>query len=176
MLVGVASMFESEIMVRCGRRIASAKSMLGVITLGAGRDAKLYVSARGHDAQRAIRAIKEKFASERAGSERLQGVPTKSSPVSTGRLKPEELVSTTFKLRAAPLVITACLVGDFNDWNPQVTPMAKKEGQFTKCLKLAPGQYHYKYILDGAWHVDPDAPFAVSGLGTTNNVISVKAQ
>ncbi|MEI7879805.1 MAG: HPr family phosphocarrier protein [bacterium] len=61
LLVNAANKFESEIVVKFGQRMTSAKSHLGILALGAGRGAKLYVSACGHDAQKAIKAIKNKF-------------------------------------------------------------------------------------------------------------------
>lgn len=66
LLVGVAKMFESEIIVKCGQKIANAKSVMGILTLGADQDAKLHISARGRDAQLAISAIEGKFASSPA--------------------------------------------------------------------------------------------------------------
>ena len=65
LLVGVARMFESDIVVRFGNRVASAKSILGILTLEAGRDTRLYVTARGRDAKKAIKAIKNKFSDAR---------------------------------------------------------------------------------------------------------------
>jgi phosphotransferase system HPr (HPr) family protein len=61
MLAGVAYMFHSEIEAKFGKRIANAKSLMGLITLEAGRGARLYVTARGCDAKQAIQAIKSKF-------------------------------------------------------------------------------------------------------------------
>ena len=66
LLVGVARLFESEIVVRFENRVASAKSILGILTLEAGRDARIYVSARGRDAKEAIKAIKGKFSRDQA--------------------------------------------------------------------------------------------------------------
>lgn len=63
LLVGVAKMFEAEIVVKCEQKIASAKSVLGVLALGAGQKDCLCVSARGRDAQKAIQAIEARFAS-----------------------------------------------------------------------------------------------------------------
>ncbi len=174
LLVGVANMFESEIMVRCGRRMASAKSLLGILTLGAGRGARLYVSARGHDAQMAIKAIKEKFSLERPGAD-ITGegdmkrcASARKCPASKGS------VMTTFKLCAGPGVKKVYLAGDFNEWDPCAEPMSKRGGLFTKSLKLEEGLYHYKFVVDGEWQVDPCEPWVVSEMGTTNNVISVR--
>ena len=52
---------------------------------------------------------------------------------------------------------SAFLVGDFNDWNKQATPMKKmKDGSFTVTLTLQKGRkYQYRYLLDGTvWEND----------------------
>ena len=98
LLVSIANMFESEIMVKCGRRIASAKSLLGVLTLGAERGTRLYVSARGRDAQTAIKAIKEKFSAvSDSGAEPARPVSSQEKVA-----KPKGLVAITFKLKGQP--------------------------------------------------------------------------
>ncbi len=40
-------------------------------------------------------------------------------------------------------------------------------------VRLAPGRYHYKYIVDGAWAVNPHAPQELDRLGNLNNLLSV---
>jgi len=190
-LVGVANMFESEIMVKCGQRIASAKSLLGVLTLGAGRGARLYVSARGRDAQMAIKAIIEKFSSDSgSGVKPYDAIPRIGGKISfegkankkverikeasgVRKIPPKGHVVATFKCNVKPEAKSVFLAGDFNGWDPQAEPMIKRGRQFSKCVKLAPGKYHYKYIVDGEWRTDPAAPLEVSGLGSTNNVICV---
>jgi len=169
LLVSIANMFESEIMVKCGRRIASAKSLLGVLTLGAERGTRLYVSARGRDAQTAIKAIKEKFSAvSDSGAE-------PASPVSSQEkvAKPKGLVAITFKLKAQPSTQKVFLAGDFNSWDSRSEPMTRRGEQFSKSVKLAPGRYQYKYVIDGEWTVDHEAPVVISDLGTMNNVINV---
>ena len=191
-LVKVANMFESEIMVKCGQRITSAKSLLGMLTLGVGREARLYVSARGYDAQLAIRAIREKFTSgsdnelrvcaeeastgsvsSRVSKQCKKEVPVKEIPADSRKSKLKGHVATTFKCGARPEARKVFLAGDFNEWDPQAAPMTKRGGQFSKSINLLPGQYQYKYVVDGEWHADPAAPLAVSEIGSTNNIIYV---
>ncbi|GEM_PF-533151 len=189
LLVGVAKMFESDIVVKCGQKIASAKSLLGILTLGAGRGAKLYVSARGRDAQMAIRAIKDKFASSPTPETTLTGRLSSSADeggksnkdvarIASGasasaKSKPKGRIPTTFTWNATPETKKVYLVGDFNEWDTQSESMTKRKGQFSKTMRLAPGQYQYKFVVDGEWKVDPAAPLVRSGLGSTNNVITV---
>jgi cyclomaltodextrinase / maltogenic alpha-amylase / neopullulanase len=51
------------------------------------------------------------------------------------------------------------LAGTFNNWVTQNLPMtAAGDGSFTITIKLRPGTYHYKFIIDGTkWVNDPAA-------------------
>ena len=55
------------------------------------------------------------------------------------------------------------IAGDFNGWVPDkgVRSLIESEGQtrvWTKILRLAPGTYQYRYVVDGEWRADPDNP------------------
>lgn len=48
------------------------------------------------------------------------------------------------------------LAGDFNAWNPTMTPMQNiRDGIYHVKLPLAPGRYRYRYVVDGRWMNDP---------------------
>lgn len=48
------------------------------------------------------------------------------------------------------------IVGDFNNWNPLITPMKKNTYGIWECVvPLKRGIYHYKYNVDGQWVPDP---------------------
>lgn len=51
------------------------------------------------------------------------------------------------------------LIGDFNNWNMFGTPLypTGPDGWEVK-LDLPPGNYLYKFIVDGEWHSDPSTP------------------
>ena len=59
---------------------------------------------------------------------------------------------------AAPGARTVYLVGTFNNWNPTVELMTREGDTFTAALFLVPEEYHYKFVVDGAWITDPDNP------------------
>lgn len=66
------------------------------------------------------------------------------------------------------------LVGDFNNWSPRADRMVKRQGAFRKSKRLAPGEYQYKFLIDGEWHADPSAAIQVlNEFGTNNSVIEV---
>ncbi|MFZ4520561.1 MAG: hypothetical protein ACOYNC_02580 [Bacteroidales bacterium] len=46
------------------------------------------------------------------------------------------------------------LSGSFNAWSTLQTPMIKCDSGWTATLKLKPGKYSYKYIVDGKWTND----------------------
>jgi 1,4-alpha-glucan branching enzyme len=75
----------------------------------------------------------------------------------------------------APEAGKVCIAGKFNGWDTGSTPMKKgKDGTWRIKLKLSPGEYEYKYFVDGAWASDLKCPELVPNpFGTKNCVISV---
>jgi chromosome partitioning protein len=47
------------------------------------------------------------------------------------------------------------LAGDFNDWTVDGNEMEDTGGVWTKVVKLPPGRYRYRYVVDGRWQNDP---------------------
>lgn len=46
------------------------------------------------------------------------------------------------------------LSGNFNDWSPYATPMTKTDSGWVTQVKIVPGKYFYKFIVDGKWTED----------------------
>lgn len=67
LFVQTAKQFKSNIKVRHGDKEADAKSILGVLTLGANQGAVVTIQAEGEDAEEALKAIKELFESNFGG-------------------------------------------------------------------------------------------------------------
>lgn len=69
------------------------------------------------------------------------------------------------------------VAGEFNNWDATAKKMAWKarQGLYTATIKLAPGTYQYKFVIDGTWCADPENANAVpNDQGTFNSVIVVK--
>ena len=69
------------------------------------------------------------------------------------------------------------LAGCFNQWNPTGKKMTdkKKDGVYSATVKLAPGTYEYKFVIDGVWCADPaNTDIVKNDCGTLNSVITVK--
>jgi hypothetical protein len=56
----------------------------------------------------------------------------------------------------APAARQVFVGGSFNNFNATLTPMSRrKDGVWEAKLTLAPGQYLYKFKVDGEWQLDP---------------------
>jgi len=77
----------------------------------------------------------------------------------------------------APQASTVAVVGDFNDWDPDRTPLHATAGGgvWSVNLPLRPGPHQYAFVVDGKdWRPDPGAPRAVTDdFGAPNSVIIV---
>ena len=68
------------------------------------------------------------------------------------------------------------LAGDFNDWNPEGKKLTDKKGDgiYSATIALAPGEYEYKFVINGTWCVDPNCKeWRQNSLGTLNSVLRV---
>ena len=76
----------------------------------------------------------------------------------------------------APQAQSVSLVGDFNDWNPQTTPMRKtKEGVWKTSFSLASGTYQYQFYVDGSWQTDSSAKERISNpFGGENALLKIE--
>ncbi|MFH1406887.1 MAG: isoamylase early set domain-containing protein [Candidatus Omnitrophota bacterium] len=66
------------------------------------------------------------------------------------------------------------LVGDFNNWDANATPMSKKSTKWSIDVKLKPGKYQFKYLASGAWHNDHKADaYTASPFGGDNSIVII---
>lgn len=75
-----------------------------------------------------------------------------------------------------PTAREVSVAGTFNGWQPRATPMKKQRGRkWSTGLLLAPGQYEYRFVVDGQWQDDPmAASFVANSFGGLNCVVAVK--
>lgn len=82
----------------------------------------------------------------------------------------------TFKLSAFREATKVNLTGDFNRWNESELVMSRDVyGDWIFPIALKPGNYNYKYIVDGRWELDPRNPHTIGSGDYKNSVISVNA-
>jgi len=82
----------------------------------------------------------------------------------------------------APEAKDVFLVGTFNDWNTASIRMKREpDGSWIAKIKLAPGQYEYKFLVYGFWCCDPGASepaearagYIQNPFGSLNRIIQV---
>jgi hypothetical protein len=67
------------------------------------------------------------------------------------------------------------IAGSFNNWNEEAFQMQKTEFGWQLKLQVKPGEYQYKFIVDGNWITDPDNPHQVRNeFDGFNSVMNVK--
>lgn len=76
----------------------------------------------------------------------------------------------------APDANKVCLAGDFNNWNTNSCSLTKSNtGDWTASVHLKPGEYLYRFFVDGEWRDDPRCCERVPNeFGTQNDKIVVR--
>jgi 1,4-alpha-glucan branching enzyme len=62
----------------------------------------------------------------------------------------------TFFLKDRPHASEVLLAGSFTDWQHTALKMTRTDSGWIAIVKLKPGKYWYKFIVDGGWMTDPD--------------------
>src|SRR5664279_4766635 len=63
---------------------------------------------------------------------------------------------------SAPAALSVQLVGDFTHWQQQPINLRKgADGIWRVTVELAPGHHHYRFLVDGQWHDDPECALHV---------------
>jgi chromosome partitioning protein len=69
------------------------------------------------------------------------------------------------------------IAGDFNNWQPENSPMQKvgESGIWQMEMNLMPGRYRYRLVVDGQWQQDPYNELTeLNPFGGFNSVVEVK--
>jgi chromosome partitioning protein len=98
----------------------------------------------------------------------------------------DEKLERIYGVRQTPAGVVFCsnlpdarvvqLAGDFNDWMPHTTPMHRldESGTFQTTLKLSPGRYRYRLVVDGRWAYDTQNPsMEKNEYGELNSVVDI---
>ena len=76
-----------------------------------------------------------------------------------------------------PDASTVQIAGDFNNWKPGRNPMKKvgDKGVWQLTLRLNPGTYRYRLVVDGKWQQDPfNSQAEPNPYGDLNSLVTVK--
>jgi 1,4-alpha-glucan branching enzyme len=80
----------------------------------------------------------------------------------------------TFQLEA-PQAEQVCIAGSFNEWDPMANVLRYDEdGRWGCILSLEPGEYEYRFVVDGEWCDDPENMLRrPNGFGTENCILII---
>uniref|UniRef100_A0AC35TG74 AMPKBI domain-containing protein n=1 Tax=Rhabditophanes sp. KR3021 TaxID=114890 RepID=A0AC35TG74_9BILA len=62
--------------------------------------------------------------------------------------------------------------GSWDQWKRKI-PMVKSTQDFSTIINLHPGNYEYKYLVDGKWVVDDKVKKVINTMGSENNHVSI---
>ncbi len=63
------------------------------------------------------------------------------------------------------------LVGSFNDWEQEGRDLKRDwRGVWKTWMMLEPGDYEYRFVVDGEWRNDPEARDVANPFGTSNSL------
>ena len=87
----------------------------------------------------------------------------------------EKVKRTEFSI-SAPQAKSVYIAGDFNQWNPSSHPLRiDDKGIWRISIALNPGQYEYRFLVDGELQNDPNcSSFVENPFGTSNSLKIVK--
>ncbi|MCZ6636009.1 MAG: isoamylase early set domain-containing protein [bacterium] len=86
-----------------------------------------------------------------------------------GRKKPARR-RVSFKLDA-PKAQRVNLVGTFNHWDPKARTLRQDpKGTWKTNMLLEPGQYEFRFLVDGNWRNDPESKYVCNAFGSENCV------
>ena len=75
-----------------------------------------------------------------------------------------------------PHAKNVAIAGDFNNWQPEKTDMTKvgQSGVWQTKIKLNPGRYRYRLVVDGQWQQDPyNETVEANPFGEHNSILEV---
>ncbi len=64
------------------------------------------------------------------------------------------------------------LVGDFTHWQREPINLVKgANGVWKTSVALAPGTYHYRFLVDGQWRDDPQCTLRIPNIFGSHNMV-----
>ena len=74
-----------------------------------------------------------------------------------------------------PKATAVSVAGSFNQWKPEAKTLhASGGGRWFKDTALLPGNYEYRFVVDGQWMADPMAKESIpNDFGGRNSVLKV---
>nr|CAD7589456.1 unnamed protein product [Timema genevievae] len=102
--------------------------------------------------------------------EEFSSTPRQRSATVSEGTKVDDKVPTVFKWEGGGRQVL--ISGTFSNW--KTLPMVKSHGDFVTIIDLPEGEHQYKFYVDGEWRHDPGVRIVDNGMGSKNNMVTVK--
>ncbi|XP_067009476.1 5'-AMP-activated protein kinase subunit beta-1 [Anabrus simplex] len=112
----------------------------------------------------------EPYYSKEPSQDEVGAPRQRSATVSEGTKVNDKVLPTVFKWEGGGKQVY--ISGTFSNW--KTLPMVKSHGDFVTIIDLPEGEHQYKFYVDGEWKHDPSVRIIDNGMGSKNNLISVK--
>jgi chromosome partitioning protein len=101
--------------------------------------------------------------------------PKATNITATKPLGPCQVGDSVIFVASYPKANSVQIAGDFNNWQPEKTPMRKtSDDTWQARVPLAKGTYHYRFVVDGQWQQDPyNEATEPNPYGGVNSVLKV---
>jgi len=83
--------------------------------------------------------------------------------------------SSLFQLEGFAAAKHVFLSGNFNSWNQDELAMERTSQGWKLEYILSPGNYEYKFVVDGKWSADPANPYMIEQGNLKNSFIAIRA-
>ena len=112
------------------------------------------------------------------GCRKLAVLTEKTNVKTTTKTREKESISKRYITLqfAGQAGMTVLVAGSFNDWKENKPLIDKDNNGVYRCqLRLVPGEYQYKFLVDGQWRLDPaNNDFVPNEFGSLNSVLKVE--
>jgi 1,4-alpha-glucan branching enzyme len=101
--------------------------------------------------------------------------PGHSAISTTKPLGPCQVGDSVIFVASYPKANAVQIAGDFNNWQPEKTPMTRaSDGTWQARIPLTKGTHRYRLVVDGKWQHDPNnGSTEPNPFGEVNSVIKV---
>jgi 1,4-alpha-glucan branching enzyme len=106
-----------------------------------------------------MRTSKPERESSIPGTATIASRISEAKPATAGagqKYGPRQVGNTVMFTAFYPQAKSVQIAGDFNNWQPQKSPMTKaSDGTWQASMSLTKGVYRYRLVVDGRWQHDP---------------------
>ena len=132
---------------------------------------KLHKTLYYYDGRIAVKRVRSENSKIAYGEEKMKKVGKQEQTAQASAVS-RRVINLVYEDAPGKEVFAA---GSFNNWKPEKPLLDKDNTGVYRCqLRLEPGTYQYKFMVDGNWCLDENNPnFTPNDFGTLNSLLIV---